>query len=488
MKKMLCLLLILLLLPIYGVSADEMFTVVHKDITVTYNGEAVEFPDALPLIQNGKTLVPMRPIMERAKLIVDFNGESRTVTAKNDEVFIVMKIDETEATISNGTTKRTVILEEPARIIQDRTYVPVRFVAESLGTKVNWNPYGREVVIIDTDEWKEEINATSDFLGDLIDLPIATQKPFSRSINGTYKYAMNSKSLVTAEGTVAKTADIDLSFVGAGVFDGTNTGYYISVDTDLSALIPFFSSGLTNAELSALKGPATVDLDIVIDKEQNLYIRSRRIQKLLQDMGRTQMAELLGDKYIKIYAADRYTEQELMALLEATKNGKTRWGMFEEFIEKDNMLYSQSAKFLDETLMGYADLYASKDMAISVPSKGAKQWQYTSGETAHGKTALTLAKMFSTDSGFPVSANILTAQRDNLEDASVKTSFSITVKDEMVTRSEISVSVNSPKRAKNTLAYAIHFGSSTRKFDAKKDNSVTLPDNTVSISTLKAAK
>ncbi len=481
MKRILALFLILLLLPILPAQADEMFTVVSKDITVTYNGEEVLFPDAAPLIQNGKTLVPVRPIMERAKLIVDWNGDTRTVTAKNDDLFITMKIDDKNATVTKGAEMKTYILEEPARIIQNRTYVPIRFLAESLGTKVNWNPNAREVVIIDTEEWKAEIKEESDFLGDFIDLPISPQTPYTQNISGEFRYKADAKSLITTDGTVSLKKDVELSFVGAGVFDGTNTGYFISVDTDLSALAGFFHDTLTIDELEKLQGPCTLDFDVIIDKDQNLYVKSARIKQVLSDLGRTKMAEALGDHYIKVPADERFNEQELDVLVRASAEGKSRWDLVEDFIEKDNMIFSQSALLLDSSLAEYSRLYSKKTTRVSVPSKNAKMWELISGETAHGETALTLLKMLSTGTNFPATPAVLTAQKDHLIDdnASVKTNLAITVKDQMVSRSQITVNISTPHRAKNAMSLYFNFGSSAGKFNEKTDHPITLPEQVI---------
>lgn len=489
MKRIISLFLILLLIPVLPVSADEMFTVVTKDITVTYNGEMVSFPDAAPIIQNGKTLVPVRPIMERAKLTVDWDGNSRTVTAKNDELLITMKIDDTLAAVTEDAVTRECALEEPARIIKNRTYVPIRFLAESLGTKVNWNPNAREVVIIDTDEWKAEIDEESDFLSDWIDLPLIPQKPYTQNINGEFRYTIDAKSLITTDGTVVLQKEAEVYFVGTGVFDGNNTGYFLSVDTDLSALAGYFINPLTPDELKQLSGPCTLDFDIVIDKHQNLYIKSQRIKQLLTDLGRTKVAEALGDNYIKVPTAERYSEQELSALIHAAAQGKTRWDIVEDFIEKDNMLFTQSALLFDTSLAEYSRLYSKKTTRVSVPSKGAKMWELTSGETAHGETAMTLLKMLSAGSDFPASPTVLNAQKENLttDNASVKTNLAITVKDDMVTRSRVTMKISTPSRAKNAMSLYINFGSSASKFDETTDKAISLPTRFISTTDLRRA-
>lgn len=90
--------------------------------------------DAPPVIQNDRVLVPMRSLFEAVGLTVDWDAETRTVTGKNEKTSITLKIGETEAR-ANG---KTVTLDVPAMILEDRTYVPVRFVSESAGLYVEW--------------------------------------------------------------------------------------------------------------------------------------------------------------------------------------------------------------------------------------------------------------------------------------------------------------------------------------------------------------
>ena len=54
--------------------------------------------------------------------------------------------------------KKEVKLDVPAKIVKDRTFVPVRFISENFGTKVNWDNENQVVVIGDESKYnKEEI-------------------------------------------------------------------------------------------------------------------------------------------------------------------------------------------------------------------------------------------------------------------------------------------------------------------------------------------
>lgn len=140
MKKISVFLVVILLINVIGplkVLADE------QPIKVSINGKLVEF-DVPPTIINGRTLVPVRAIFETFFMNVEWNGETKTIDAYNKDNEIKMTIDNKIAYI-NG---KKYELDVPPTIINGRTLVPIRFIAESLGAKVDWDGKTRTVKII----------------------------------------------------------------------------------------------------------------------------------------------------------------------------------------------------------------------------------------------------------------------------------------------------------------------------------------------------
>ena len=102
--------------------------------TVFYNGEKIKF-DQIPVIENGRTLVPLRAIFEKIGAEVEWDGDTQTVTATKGDITVALTIDSTAAT-KNG---ETIALDVPAKIISGRTLVPVRFVSDCFGVDVAWD-------------------------------------------------------------------------------------------------------------------------------------------------------------------------------------------------------------------------------------------------------------------------------------------------------------------------------------------------------------
>lgn len=112
-------------------------------VTVTLNGDKIEF-DVQPQLIDDRTMVPLRKIFEAMGAIVDWNNDTQTVTATKDDKVVTAKINDRNLYI-NGVAKT---LDVPPMIVDGRTLVPARFVAESFGANVDWVDSTQTVVIL----------------------------------------------------------------------------------------------------------------------------------------------------------------------------------------------------------------------------------------------------------------------------------------------------------------------------------------------------
>ncbi len=120
------------------------FSVSAEDQEISILADNVKLRcDVPPVIIEGRTLVPVRVISEHNSASVTWYASKRLVTISTDSIKIELKIDDANA-ILNG---KPVPLEVPATIIDDRTMVPVRFVAEAFGYTVDWDDTIRSVIL-----------------------------------------------------------------------------------------------------------------------------------------------------------------------------------------------------------------------------------------------------------------------------------------------------------------------------------------------------
>jgi hypothetical protein len=113
-----------------------------NEIQIILNGQPL-VTDVSPIIVNGRTLLPLRSILEALGATVEWNSTTRTVTATKGSTIIQLVIDSSTATV-NGTPQT---LDVPAQIKDGRTLVPVRFLAETFGATVLWDGVTRTITI-----------------------------------------------------------------------------------------------------------------------------------------------------------------------------------------------------------------------------------------------------------------------------------------------------------------------------------------------------
>ena len=99
--------------------------------------------DVAPVIRKDRTMLPARFVAENLGAVVLWDSDLRRVTLTKDDITVIITIDSSAATV-NG---ENVTLDSPAFIEDDRTYTPLRFIAEALGADVQWNEEKSEVII-----------------------------------------------------------------------------------------------------------------------------------------------------------------------------------------------------------------------------------------------------------------------------------------------------------------------------------------------------
>ena len=109
---------------------------------IVKNGVASEL-DVPAQIINSRTMVPLRAIFEALGATVEWNDATRTVTSEKDGTTVKLTIGEANIYV-NGQAKA---LDVPAQIVDSRTLVPARAVAEAYGCNVGWDNDTRTVTI-----------------------------------------------------------------------------------------------------------------------------------------------------------------------------------------------------------------------------------------------------------------------------------------------------------------------------------------------------
>lgn len=99
--------------------------------------------DVAPVIENGRTLVPLRAILEPLGTVVNWDDVTQTVSAQKGDKIVTLTIGSANAYVD----QRPVLLDVPGKIVNGRTMVPLRFVSESFGAKVQYDDISHTILI-----------------------------------------------------------------------------------------------------------------------------------------------------------------------------------------------------------------------------------------------------------------------------------------------------------------------------------------------------
>jgi len=119
-----------------GTAANTFFLQLDSFVITDQGGNAVITMDVLPVIQDERTLIPVRFISGALGANVGWNADTRQVTLTQDGQRLTFVIGQT----APG-------MDVPAQIIGDRTMVPLRFISEFFGATVIWHETERLIEI-----------------------------------------------------------------------------------------------------------------------------------------------------------------------------------------------------------------------------------------------------------------------------------------------------------------------------------------------------
>lgn len=102
--------------------------------------------DPAPLIIDDRTLIPLRGVFEALGATVNWDDATRSVTATRPGRYVRLRIGLRMACLSAACDQAD-LMDVPGRIIDGRTFVPLRFVATAMGAGVDWDPARRAVLL-----------------------------------------------------------------------------------------------------------------------------------------------------------------------------------------------------------------------------------------------------------------------------------------------------------------------------------------------------
>jgi hypothetical protein len=135
-KKYISLLLVLMMI----LTANPAYA--NEEIKVYVDDTQIKF-DASPMVRDGRLLVPFRPFAEALGANVSWNSKIQKVTVQKDDIIIELTVGSKSARMN----EEIILLETVPIITNNRVFVPLRFVGDSLGAIVSWNEQSRTVTV-----------------------------------------------------------------------------------------------------------------------------------------------------------------------------------------------------------------------------------------------------------------------------------------------------------------------------------------------------
>ncbi|WP_314588040.1 stalk domain-containing protein [Paenibacillus terrigena] len=123
-----------------------------KAVSIYMDGRQLQ-PETPPVVINGSALVPMRGLFEVQGAKLSWDNASKTVTATKGNTTLTYRIGDQTANL-NG---QTLHISVPGQITNGYTLVPLRFISETLGSTVKWDPSTKSVWITSAVEYETSI-------------------------------------------------------------------------------------------------------------------------------------------------------------------------------------------------------------------------------------------------------------------------------------------------------------------------------------------
>ena len=342
MKRIVFVLSLVLLLALSSVTAfaDEV-------VIINIDSVKVEFTEELgfPFIdENNRTQVPFRAALQKFRAEVDWDNETRTAIASKDE--IVVKVPIGENYILKNDEK--IDVDTASRIVNDRTYLPIRAVLEAFGSDVEWDGALKTVVVttepVDAKalyfaaneksyDWKNyDINAKIHMSMDIPD-DAGSVQPFSMDMNMYMSIFMEPLK-----------AKITTSMLIPGIEEEVfvpMVNMYMSIDEE--GINQYIGMADETGELEWIKQTMAMGMlsDLIKYDEETIAKNKEMIEKYTKDV-----------KYFGKYVEDGKT----LLRLEYTLSGEIYKDIFADASELMPEPATEEEKMAAEMLEGFADI------------------------------------------------------------------------------------------------------------------------------------
>ena len=186
--------------------------------TVIVDGKTLVL-DVPPVVEKGRVLVPLRGVLEALETTVEYDEAIKTVVAARGDVLITLRVEDRVAYSNN----KRLLLDVPPKISGGLTMIPLRFISESLGARVDWDNASQTAHITSSDTGSDLLlgSGRKDAAGPFIERTFTWEhrdKKWSWNINirqGHYEYFKNAPRPGTRDYSIYVTNRLDDYYMSA---------------------------------------------------------------------------------------------------------------------------------------------------------------------------------------------------------------------------------------------------------------------------------
>jgi hypothetical protein len=208
MKKYFFTFILCIVTLVGGICSANEAVLESPNVSILIDGNKGTY-EAVPIIVNKRTLLPFRAVLVNLGVPNDddhiiWNGEESSVTViyntDGNEIKISLKINDNEAMVNDSKEE----LDVAPMLYNSRTYIPARFIAQSLGKNVDWDGSTSTVYITDGEKY-ETVKNTLD------ELNVKMQSIDKCKASGNLQIDMSKDKDITLKTNVQFTTKTDYS-------------------------------------------------------------------------------------------------------------------------------------------------------------------------------------------------------------------------------------------------------------------------------------
>lgn len=321
-----------------------------EDITVLYNGLPMNFSDVVPVIIEGRVMLPFRAVFEQLNAEVGYDDESRTVSAYIGGRSIYFSLSGSEI-FAVGQEEPIYVMDVLPVIEEGRTLVPVRAIAEAGGLTVGWDGDNGTVVIIDEEEIAENINnacPSLKALREILENPLKIYAQNETTKIMSSEFTLTAKTQTTSDGEA--------------------------------------QSSQGNVELTVGESSVSGNIELILTKERLLF-KTDIIEKLGDALPSGWAVNIPADKWMSaewgeleeyISGADR---GELKSIAETLLNGTSEIDLIDELIgsvtadlDPDS---AASARQIPANLAAISEIFGADSLRVTPNADGTAEMRLT---------------------------------------------------------------------------------------------------------------